>query len=595
MVDDKLSRTDVATEVMFLGNLIDRIVAGKIRMPRFQRAFVWKQADILALLDSILRGFPIGSILVWDTEQDIASTDRIGPLTITDPRHGVIGYLIDGQQRVSALVGTLRLTDDMNHNVDNVDWRVYFDLDTQEFHRSPSEGTGPQHFPVRSLLNTAGFFEACRRIESAVSDPDTRQLWLDEADRLASVFRDYQIPLIHIREANLDSAVTVFARLNRTGRKMAADEMVSALIYETGKFHLAQNLDEFKSELDKKGFGNLDRVILLRAVLAALDLDIYAKDWADLMIKPDVREKLPSAFASAADGIRRAVVFLRDLGVTSDRLLPYGLQLVFLGEFFRLCEHPNDYQVGRIHHWFWVTSFTGWFGGVNTAKASQALEDIQNLATGSATEFGVVDLDARAQPFPERFDGRSARVRSFLLFLASLDPCSLYKKDDVVDPGDLLSALGTGAVGYVFSNESQLGDLTSSPANRMFVDRDHVGQAVGALKDMSDDRLEVFLPTHGFPAESINRLRTDDRVGLILARLRNLIEGERQFMQSRNVELPTEQTAATIADSDVLDEEYSEVDTNGPGEEENHRSRRSEASSAHLYGRGSAWKNQASG
>ena len=35
-------------------------------------------------------------------------------------------------------------------------------------------------------------------------------------------------------------------------------------------------------------------------------------------------------------------------------------------------------------------------------------------------------------------------------------------------------------------------------------------------------------------------------------------------MQSRNVELPTEQTAATIADSDVLDEEYSEVDTDGP-------------------------------
>ena len=56
--------------------------------------------------------------------------------------------------------------------------------------------------------------------------------WLDEADRLASAFRDYQIPLVHIREANLDSAVTVFARLNRTGRKMTADQMVSALTYQ---------------------------------------------------------------------------------------------------------------------------------------------------------------------------------------------------------------------------------------------------------------------------------------------------------------------------------------------------------------------------
>ncbi len=133
MADDKLSRTDVATEVMFLGKLVERVAAGKIRVPRFQRAFVWKQANLLSLLDSILRGFPIGSILVWDTEENIESTDRIGPVRIGSSPGGVVGYLIDGQQRVSTLLGTLRLTDDMDDNVDNVDWRVYFNLDTQEF------------------------------------------------------------------------------------------------------------------------------------------------------------------------------------------------------------------------------------------------------------------------------------------------------------------------------------------------------------------------------------------------------------------------------------------------------------------------------
>ena len=563
MSDGKRSRTDVVTEVMFLGRLVERIEAGKIRVPRFQRAFVWKQGDLLALLDSILRGFPIGSILVWDTEENIESTGRVGPVKIGPPPGGVVGYLIDGQQRVSTLVGTLRLTDAMDDNVDSVDWRVYFNLDTQEFHRSPPDGPAAQHFPVHSLLNTAGFFEACRRIESEVSDPDRRQRWLDEADRLANVFRDYQIPLIRIREADLDSAVTVFARLNRTGRKMAADEMVSALTYQRGQFHLAQNLDEFKSELDKKGFGNLDRVFLLRAVLAALDRDIYAKDWADLMVKTEVRAKLPDAFESAARGIRSALEFLSRLGVTSDRLLPYGLQLVFLGEFFRRCPQRTENVVRLLNQWFWVTSFTGWFGGVNTAKASHALNDIQKLATGAVTEFGVVDLDAPAQPFPDRFDGRSARVRAFLLYLTSLKPRSLQDDGDLLDPGELLSTLGTGAVGHVFSNQPQLGDLISSPANRMFVDRDHVGQSVGALRDLSDDRLKKLLPTHGFPVDSINRLRTDDRAGLITARLNALIEGERKFMEVRNVMLPTQETAGTIADSDVSGEDYSEVDTGG--------------------------------
>ena len=554
MSGDSRSRPEVVPEVVFLGKLVERIAAGKIRVPRFQRAFVWKQTDLHALLDSVLRGFPIGSILVWDTEETIETTGRVGPVDV-DPRPaGLVGYLLDGQQRVSTLVGTLRLPDDAEPIVDQVDWCVYCDLDNQEFLRAPAGGVGPQHFPVRSLLNTAGFFTACRRIESEVDNRSRAQQWLDEADRLANAFRDYQLPLIHIREADLDSAVTVFARLNRTGRKMTADEMVSALTYREGEFHLARKLDGFKDELEEMGFGNLDRVLLLRAVLAALDRDIYAKDWADLMVKEEVRGRLPEVFESAADGIADALEYLVDLGVTSDRLLPYGLQLVLLGEFFRLCPRPAAEVVELLNRWFWVTSFTGWFGGVNTAQATHALSEIRNLARGTGTGFGVVDLDAPAQPFPERFDGRSARVRAFLLYLASLQPRSLRGAESL-DPGRLLATRGTRAVGYVFSNPGPLGELFSSPANRMFVDADQYGQAFADLAGLSDDELMELLPTHGFPVDSVHRLRNGDREGLIRDRLDTLIAGEREFMNERNVRLPSARTAASIADSEASDEE----------------------------------------
>ena len=548
------SRTEVVPEVVFLGKLVERIAAGKIRVPRFQRAFVWKQTDLHALLDSVLRGFPIGSILVWDTEETIATTGRVGPIEV-DPRPaGVVGYLLDGQQRVSTLVGTLRLPDEAEAIVDQVDWCVYCDLDNQEFLRAPAGGVEPQHFPVRSLLNTAGFFAACRRIESEVDDRNLAQRRLDEADRLANAFRDYQLPLIHIREANLDSAVTVFARLNRTGRKMAADEMVSALTYREGEFHLAKELDQFKDELEGMGFGNLDRVLLLRTVLAALDRDIYAKDWADLMVKEDVRARLPEVFESAADGIRGALRFLTGLGVTSDRLLPYGLQLVLLGEFFRLCPQPAANAIELLTRWFWVTSFTGWFGGVNTAQATHALGEIRDLARGTRIGFSVVDFDAPAQPFPQRHDGRSARVRAFLLYLASLQPGSLRRVENL-DPGQLLATRGTRAVGYVFSNPGPLGELFSSPANRMFLDADQVGQAFDDLAGLGDDKLMELLPTHGFPADSVHRLRNGDRVGLIRDRLDTLIAGEREFMNERNVRLPSARTAASIADSEASEEE----------------------------------------
>ncbi len=561
MLDSSRSRTEVVSEVVFLGKLIERIMAGKIRVPRFQRAFVWKQADLHALLESILRGFPIGSILVWDTGENIASTERIGPVPITPAPAAPIGYLLDGQQRVSTLAGTLRLTDEMEHTVDQVDWRVYCDLDTLEFHRAPADGLKAHHFPVRSLLNTAGFFDACRRIQSEVDDPDQSRHWLEEADRLAGAFRDYQLPLIHIREADLDSAVTVFARLNRTGRKITADEMVSALTYDAGTFHLAQRLSEFQAELTPRGFGNIDRVFLLRAVLAALDRDIYAKDWADIMVKDEVRAQLPSAFAHAAQGIRRALDLLKTLGVTCDRLLPYGLQLVLLGEFFRRCPEPTDPVVERLKRWFWVTSFTGWFGGVNTAQAKRALSEVIQLAEGTGAGFSVIDHDAPAQPFPDRFDGRSARVRAFLLYLASLNPRSILDEETTLDPGELLSTAGTGAVGYVSKNQP-LGHLIRSPANRMFVDRGHVGQVFRVLQGMGDRRLRELLPTHGFPVDSIQRLRAGDREGLIQARLETLIDGEREFMTKLNVVPPAERTAATVADSDVSDEDENDEPLN---------------------------------
>ncbi len=554
-MSDIEKHTEVVPEVVFLGKLVERVAAGKVRVPRFQRAFVWNQPDLIALLDSVRRGFPIGSILVWDTEKGIQSTPRIGPLEISPSPDGSVGYLLDGQQRVSTLAGTLRLTDDMDPIVDHIDWRVYYDLEEQAFidHRKLLKDSDPRYFPVRSLLNTAGFFEACRRIQDQVDDERRAQHWLDEADRLSSAFRDYQLPLIHIREADLESAVTVFARLNRTGRKMAADELVSALTYQEGEFHLASMLSEFKAELKKKGFGNLDRVFLLRSVLAALELDIYAKDWADLMVKPEVRKRLPEGFDAATQGIRLALEMLQGLGVTSDRLLPYGLQLVLLGEFHRICPQPAAGTVKLLRRWFWVTSFTGWFGGVNTAQAKRALEEVRNLAQGKSETFNVVDLDMPAQPFPDRFDARSARVRAFLLYLVSLRPRSLRGGADL-DPGPLLSLLGTDAVGYVWSNPDPP-ELVSSPANRLFVDEDHVGQAWGALSALDDDALRRLLPTHGFPADCIGRLRDDDRAGLLNARLATLIEGERDFMLQRRVSLPAERTAPAIADSEASDDE----------------------------------------
>lgn len=547
-------RAEVVPEVIFLGKLMERIASGKIRVPKFQRPFIWRQHDIFALLESVYMGFPIGSILIWETDQEnIESTPFVGPIEVGRRPLGKVGYLLDGQQRVSTLVGTLRLPNERESKRDGIDWRVYFDLEKPEFTRAPRGGREEQYFPMASLLDTAGFLAAARRIED-VPDEMQRRKWLKAADRLANAFRDYQLSIIRIREADLDSAVTVFARLNRTGRKISADQMVSALTYREGEFHLSGELDGYIDELVRKDFGKLNRVFLLRSVLAALDLDIYAQDWADLVVKPIIRSKLPDAFKEATNGISQALEFLRELGVTSDRLLPYGLQLVLVGEFYRLCPTPTPEQDRLLQRWFWVTSFTGWFGSVSSSRATHALREIRELAKGERSEFSVVSLDEKALPFPKRFNPMSARVRAFLLYLVSLQPLSL-KNPGKLEPGKLLSELGSRAIGYVWYSPSEAEEFSSISANRMFLDRDLFDNAFDHLTQLDDSMLEKLLPSHGFLVESIQTLRDGDREEFILQRQEHLTQGERKFMRDRGVSLPESGTAETVADSDASDSE----------------------------------------
>lgn len=544
--------TEVKPEVVFLGKLLQKLDEGRLRLPRFQRPFVWQDKDILALLDSVRLAYPIGTILVWETEEEVTSTDVVGPIELPSKPTGPVSYVLDGQQRLSSLAGSLLLKDDHGPFSSGINWRIYYDLRSREFVTQPKAEIPVQLFAVRHLLSTSGFVSVCRDIVDKLGVEESRP-FLDEADRLANAFRDYTIPFITVRDGDMNTAVTVFARLNRRGRKMTEDQMVSALTYKEGEFHLAAKLDEFQGELRSLGFGGLSRIFILRSVLAALDRDIYAKDFATLMIQPEIRDSLHDKFDVAAAALREAIAFLKALGVISDRLLPYGLQVVMLAELFRICPKPDSGLKDKIARWFWVTSFTGWFGGVNSSRARGALDEMREIALGAREDFKFVNSDAPAEPFPPQFDGRSARVRAFLLYLASLGR-ERTDGDDKLDVASLLAKLGPQALGYVIGRPTE--DVAGQPTNRLFVEEDLRGQALARFAKVSDDEtLERVLLSHGFPPRSFELVRRNDRDGLLGARRECLIDGERVFMEQKRVRSPQQRLGEyTLADSDTSDD-----------------------------------------
>ncbi|MCY4170280.1 MAG: DUF262 domain-containing protein [Bacteroidetes bacterium] len=546
----------VNPETIFLGKLIKKIVEGKVRIPKFQRPFVWKQQDIISLLDSVYKGYPIGSILIWETGESIECSSSIGPIDIVSRPNGSLSYILDGQQRITSLVGALTLNENSKQVHSGIDWRVYFDLENPNFMRTPRGELNPQYFPLNKLLETSKFLTAARAIET-IDDTNKKHQWLSAADNLANSFRDYQLPIVSIQEANLSGVVTVFTRLNRTGRKISPDQMISALTYREGKFHLAEELDKYEDELVSKGFCGLKRIFLLRSILAALDEDIYAKDWADLVVKEEIQARLPESCESAMKGINGALNFLEGLGVISDRILPYGLQLVLLGEFFRLCDNPSQEIRELLERWFWVTSFTGWFGAVSPSQATRALQEIRQLANGKIQEFHEVNLNEMALPFPKTFNGQSARTRALLLYLSSLKPLSISNRcTNELKLRDLFSSVKSNALGYIFYKPSEI-MFSSIPANRMYVDKEINGNIMDHLARLSNDQLARILPTHGFKFDSIQRsidaLRNQGYYEFIETRKEDLIKGEREFMEQKKIKLPKIRSDDPISDSDTTE------------------------------------------
>src|SRR6266481_3117711 len=56
---------------MSIVNLLNQIKHEEVVLPAIQRDFVWPEDKVLRLLDSIMRGYPIGIALLWETYLDL--------------------------------------------------------------------------------------------------------------------------------------------------------------------------------------------------------------------------------------------------------------------------------------------------------------------------------------------------------------------------------------------------------------------------------------------------------------------------------------------------------------------------------------------
>jgi uncharacterized protein with ParB-like and HNH nuclease domain len=84
---------------MKISTILDKIDENQLFVPAFQREYVWKRDDAKQLLDSLIKQYPTGTMLTWETGNP---PELKGPYKY-DEKQGAVRILLDGQQRITTL------------------------------------------------------------------------------------------------------------------------------------------------------------------------------------------------------------------------------------------------------------------------------------------------------------------------------------------------------------------------------------------------------------------------------------------------------------------------------------------------------------
>ena len=235
---------------LFIDEIVGKLKRGELRIPAFQRGFVWSPDDVAFLMDSIYKSYPFGSVLLWRTKVKLTQERDLGPFKVPEPSADYpIDYVLDGQQRLTSILGVFATDLPRSNTVEFKD--MYFDLtapdDTQtsQFYAiDESEADQGRHFPLNIIFDSVKF----RRATAFLSE----ELQL-RADGLQKRFQQAQFPYYMVEAEATETIAIVFERINRKGIPLDTFQLLTAWTWSED-FELKQQFEELAGELQSFWF-----------------------------------------------------------------------------------------------------------------------------------------------------------------------------------------------------------------------------------------------------------------------------------------------------------------------------------------------------
>jgi hypothetical protein len=473
-------------------DLVRMTRAGRIRIPEFQRGLKWNAQLVLDLFDSIYRGYPIGSLLFFKRRAPAARV-QLGPLTIDAPEVPDAYWVVDGQQRLTALAASMTRPEPIP-GIPIDPFIVYFHPGEQRFVGPSRTGIVPtQWVPATLLLDATRLSEWIFRWPHA-DQPGWRTALFEAGKRI----REYRVPMYVLDSDEGDLLKEIFFRINKSGKPLEWPDVYDALYGHQGP--VPSSISQLATGLRAIGMGTLGPDELTSCLLALRGLDVTRTLVEHRRRDPNV---LRGAVADALPVLRQVLSFLRaNASVPHLRLLPRTFVVEVLARFFVLHPEPSQRNMNLLARWVWRV----FLGEGNYDERTLRRRSIADLRQGD--EDGSVQALLRLVPktasipvWPETFDARAARTRLVLLGLASLAPRNLGD-GVIIDIAGLIEEQGADAFRIVVPVRARSIRLRS-PANRLIWAGP--GSARSPLLEHATlgDADEAILKSHGITPAAI--------------------------------------------------------------------------------------------
>lgn len=445
-----------------LHGLIEKIRHGEIGLPDIQRPFVWNNARVRDLFDSMYKGFPVGYLLFWATGATVG-TKKIG----IDAKQSAPSLLIvDGQQRLTSLFAVITGTEIVREDYSKARIRVAFKPSEERFEvADAATDNDPEFIADISEVFDKGFLafltSFLARLERHRGEPleeEEKERIANNLDRLKDL-QHYPFQAIELDQSvDEEKVADVFVRINSEGVKLSTQDFILTLMsvyWDEGRAQLEDfcrlsktpSIDGSPSPFNHFIQPSPDELLITalglafrRGRLQPIYSILRGKDLETGKFDDDRREaqfsKLKAAQKEVLD-LTNWHEFLKCVlaaGFRSERMISSDKALMFSYLFWLIGKIDFEVPLGRLRQvmarWWFMIHTTGRYTGSAESAVEFDLNKIKKLEGKDPDSFCALIDDLVDQNFTEdywnitftaRIDSASAKTPRLSAYWAALN------------------------------------------------------------------------------------------------------------------------------------------------------------------------------